>query len=302
MGHDAERMVPMTIDTDPDLLRRLAATTMHAHDQTTTHVEAEIKGVIPELMDTLKAEGPYGYTIMPEVHPDGGVKLPIITTREGIRQAYELVRGASDLLAVNPLTEIRGTWYTFQDNVSYGQLKGTDQRGAHETLALFPSSSAPGITGELIWVKVPRSALGGGPPVEAAAGEEMHLREEVFQLHERYLDAFQLGDIDGVLEPLHDRVASAVRDYVNDTGTVTTLEGKEAHRDYFRAFFDKYDVAAVEPLYRAAEEWYIFAEVRITVTPRRSGGGSIAFHTAEFHIPANDGRFIARIGHGTDPA
>ena len=28
----------------------------------------------------------------------------------------------------------------------------------------------------------------------------------------------------------------------------------------------------------------------------------LAFHTAEFFIPANDGRFIARIGHGTDPA
>jgi hypothetical protein len=292
----------MTMDTDPGLLRHLAATTMHAHHQSITHIEAEIKGVIPELMDTLKAEGPYGYTILPEVHPDGGVTLPIITTRDGIRQAYELVRGMSDLLAVNPLTEIRGTWYTFQDNVSYGQLKGTDQRGAHQTLALFPSSSATGITGELVWVRVPRSALGGGSLVEAAAKDEMHLREEVFQLHERYLNALQLGDVDGVLEPLHDRVASAIRDYVNDTGTVTSLEGKDAHRDYYRAFFDKYDVISVEPLYRVAEEWYIFAEARITARRRSAAGGSVAFHTAEFHMPANDGRFIARIGHGTDPA
>jgi hypothetical protein len=28
----------------------------------------------------------------------------------------------------------------------------------------------------------------------------------------------------------------------------------------------------------------------------------VTFHTAEFFIPANDGRFIARIGHGTDLA
>lgn len=292
----------MTIDTDPGLLRHLAATTMHAHRQSVIHIDAEIKGVIPELMETLKEDGPYGYTIMPEVHPDGAVKLPIITTRDGIRQAYELVRGMSDLLAVNPLTEIRGTWYTFQDNISYGQLKGTDQRGASQTLALFPSSSADGITGELVWVRVPRSALGGGSPAEAPPKEEMHLREEVFQLHERYLGALQVGDVNGVLDVLHDRVASAVRDYVHDSGTVTSLEGKDAHRDYYRAFFDKYDVTSVEPLYRVAEDWYVFAEVRITATPRGGSDGSIAFHTAEFHMPANDGRFIARIGHGTDPA
>jgi hypothetical protein len=299
---------PMAIDTDPELLRQMAATIRHAYEQSITHVEAEIKGVIPELMETLTPEGPYGYTILPEVHADGGVRLPIITTREGIRGAYELVRGMSDLLAVNPLTEIRGTWYTFQDNISYGQLKGTDQRGAHETLALFPSSAGTGITGELVWVRVPRSALGGGAP-EVAEGvvseDEMHLREQVFQLHERHLNALQIGDLDGVLEGLHDRVASAVRDYVNDTGTLTTLEGKDAHRDYYRAFFDKYEVASVEPLYRAAEDWYVFAEVRITVRSRAGGSGqqeTIAFHTAEFHMPANDGRFIARIGHGTDPA
>jgi hypothetical protein len=29
-------------------------------------------------------------------------------------------------------------------------------------------------------------------------------------------------------------------------------------------------------------------------------GRTLAFNTAEFLIPAADGRFIARIGHGTD--
>jgi hypothetical protein len=291
------------IDTDPGLLRQIAETTMHAYDQSITHVEAEIKGVIPELMETLTPAGPYAYTIMPEVLPDGGVKLPIITTREDIQKAYQMIRGASDLLAVMPLTEIRGTWYTFQDNVSYGQLKGTDQRGAHETLALFPSATGTGITGELVWVRVPRSALGGGSRPADSGQEEMFVREEVFQQHERYLKALQVGDLDGVLETIHDRAASAVRDYVNDTGTLTTLEGKDAHGVYFRAFFNKYEVRSVEPLYRAAEAWYIFAEVRITagLKGRSAPDRTVSFHTAEFHMPANDGRFIARIGHGTDP-
>src|SRR5262249_35281187 len=91
-----------------------------------------------------------------------------------------------------------------------------------------------------------------------------------------------------------------VRDYVNDTGTLTTLEGKDAHGVYFQAFFDKYEVRSVEPLYRAAEEWYIFAEVRITASlkGRSAGDRTVSFHTAEFHMPANDGRSIAGLGPG----
>jgi hypothetical protein len=59
----------------------------------------------------------------------------------------------------------------------------------------------------------------------------------------------------------------------------------------------------VTPLDRVAEEWFIFAELRLTVSPRdgADAGRELSFHTAEFHMPANDGRFIARIGHGTDP-
>ena len=148
------------IDIDAGFLRQAAETAAHAYEQSITHIEAEIKGVIPELMETLTPEEPYGYTILPEVHPDGSLRLPIITTREGIREAYEMIRGASDLLTVTPLTEIRGSWYTFQDNISRARLKGTDEIHAVQTLAMFPSGQGKGITGELVWVRVPRTSLG----------------------------------------------------------------------------------------------------------------------------------------------
>ena len=126
------------IDTDPMILRQIGETTAHAYDQALTHIEAEMKGVIPALMETLTENGPYGYTITPQVLPDGGVSLPVISTREGIEEAYKMIRGASDLLSVNPLTEIRGTWYTFQDAISRGQRKGTDQQGAPRRWASSP--------------------------------------------------------------------------------------------------------------------------------------------------------------------
>jgi hypothetical protein len=290
------------IDIDPTLLRKTADAARHAAAQATTHIDLEIKGVIPELVETLTPQGPYAYTILPEVHPDGSVKLPILTTREEITDAYRMIRGFSNLLSVVPLAEVRGSWYVFQDNISRASVKETGEQHAVQTLALFPCGRGAGITGELIWVRVPRSDLGGGTETAGEVTDEMLLREQVLQQHEQYVRALQTEDVEGVLAGLHDGVASAVRDYVHDTGTSTTLEGLEAHRDYYRSFFDNYEIHSVEPLYRIAEDWYIFAELRITATLRRGASGTtVAFHTAEFHMPANDGRIIARIGHGTDP-
>jgi hypothetical protein len=116
----------------------------------------------------------------------------------------------------------------------------------------------------------------------------------------RSLDALRTSNVDGILDVLHDGVASALRDYVNDTGTLTQLEGKDAHRAYYQSFFDKYQVQSIQPLALVTDEWYVFAELRMTVVPQ-GGGGALAYHTAEYFIPSKDGRFIARIGHGTEP-
>ena len=294
------------MNVDAEVLRHGTAQATHAFEQTQTHIDAEIVGDILPLMETLAPEGPYAYTLMPEVHPDGRVKIPILSTREQILEAYKMIRGHSWLRSVTNLCEIRGDWYTFSDNISRGEIKTTGDKGAHETLGLFPSGRGTGITGELIWIRVPRATLGTRDDPNDTTKldrDEMFAREDVIRQHERYIDALARADLEGVLATLHDGVASGIRDYVNETGTATTLEGKDAHRAFYEALFAKYEIRDVTPLDRVAEEWYIFAELRVTVSPRDGAraGTELAFHTAEFHMPANDGRFIARIGHGTDP-
>jgi hypothetical protein len=289
-----------SIDQDPELLRKSANASVHAAEQAWIHMEAEYAGRVPELMQTLTPEGPYAYTIIPEVHADGGVKLPIIVTAEGIRQAYTFIRGASDLLSSEPLVEIRGAWYTFTEGLNRGRRKGSEVVSEHETVALFPSATGKGITGELVWVRTPRSKLGRGPKTAATDIPEVQLRRRLLALHDRYVNALRAGDVDGLLDTMDDGVQAAVRDYINDTGTLTTLDGKEAHRGYYRSLFNKFDVVSVELLDRVSQEWYVFAELRLTL--RQRGGDTVAFHTAEYFVPANDGRFIARVGHGTDPA
>jgi hypothetical protein len=81
------------------------------------------------------------------------------------------------------------------------------------------------------------------------------------------------------------------------------LHGKEEHSSYYHSLFSKYEMLAVDRMHRAAQDWYVFSELRVEVRARSGPGAgrTLAFRTAEFFIPAGDGRFIARIGHGTDP-
>jgi hypothetical protein len=286
---------------ESDLLQQVADASGFAAEQTRIHVDAEILGLIPELMETLSPEGPYAYTIIPEVRPDGSVRLPVLTTRDEIREVYKMVRGATELLSVSALTEIRSEWYTFQDSISRVKRRDNGKLGASETVALFPTGKGKGITGELVWLRKPREVLGAKGDAVEETRDEMYVREEVFQLHAQYIDALERNDVDAVLATLNNGVASAVRDYVNDTGTLIMLEGKDAHRSYYEALFDKFEVQSVQALDRVAEDWYIFAELRLTVASRQNAREICTFNTAEFFVPANDGRFIARIGHGTDP-
>src|SRR3984957_12477649 len=198
------KATPMrAIAVDADILRTTAAASAHAYEQTIKHVEAEImaaNGALEPLIDTLTAHGPYAYTILPEVHPDGSVKLPILTTREEIADAYAMIRGASNLIEVVGVTEVRGAWYTFQDALSRGSLKGTDKVDVYETLGLFPSGRGPGITGELVWIRVPPSALGTTGAQSTVMEDPLLAREKVFRQHELYLTALRDGHVDVVLD------------------------------------------------------------------------------------------------------
>lgn len=294
----------MGVDVDPLVLANSAAATAHAHEQAVVHIGEEIKARDPSnltaLIGSLAPSGPYAYTIVPRVGADGSVQLPILTTREEIAEAYEFIRGVSDLHEVVGLTEVRGTWYLFQDAMTVGSPKDSDVRNHRQTLGLFPSGTEHGITGELVWLRLPRTQLGAPDDVEVAAEDELHDRRAVRDRFEAYVAGLRSNDLEAMLEPMHDGVASAVRDYVSGSGALVELSGKDQHRAWCTELLAAYTIDDVQVLTTVAQDWYVFAEMRITVTPR-GGTGPLAFHVAEYYVPARDGRFIARIGHGTEP-
>jgi hypothetical protein len=293
------------LDIDPQILRVVSAASAHAYAQSIWHIQEEINaasGDMAPLYATLTEEGPYAYMVLPELQPDGTVSMPRITTREQIVEAYEMIRGMSDLLEVIGLTEIRGTWYTFQDNISRACMKG-DEANVHtiQTLGMFPSGGGEGITGELVWIRSPVASLGGPDEPDTIPSDPLLARERVYRNFVAYQDGLRANDTDAVMAVLHDGITSTVRDYVEDTGTITDHKGAAVHRDHYDAFFARFEVVDVQMINQVLEDWYVFAELRITVR-RRADGETLAFHTAEFWMPAKTGTFIARIGHGTEMA
>src|SRR5262249_53338472 len=153
-----------------------------------------------------------------------------LTTRDEIAEAYAFIRGLSDLHEVVGLTEIRGSWYLFQDAMTRGSLKGSDVVNTRHTLGLFPSGAGTGISGELVWIRVPRSQLGAPDDRELEPDDDTAARRQVFDQYASFLAALRAGDAEALVATLHDGVASAARDYVDDTGTLVELPGKDAHR------------------------------------------------------------------------
>jgi hypothetical protein len=289
---------------DPKLLRDGSLQALHAARQSMLHIASEYGGHTPTIMETLTADDPYGFMIFPQVLADGRVKIPILTTREEVRRGYEMTWANTKMLEFKPLIELRGAWYLLQEALNTVHLRDIDTVVHGESVALITTSNlgVPGITGELVWARRPRAELGRGSGLavdqDASEGER---RRQLIELHDQYLRMLLAHDVEGVLSVMHESVQSPVRDYVNDTGALISLESLDAHAAHFRAFFQTYEVKAADVLDRVAQEWYLFAETRLSVR-RRADGAELAFHTAEIFAPAHDGRFIARIGHGTDPA
>ena len=291
------------IDVDPQVLRSEAEAALHSNEQMNVHITRETLDVVPDIIDSLVQDAPIAYITLSEVRPDGTVKLPHATDLVGTREFYEIIHGTLTVLGMECALEIRGCWYTFFEGIAPTQSKATGEVNEDaEVIALFPSTSGKGITGELVWPYRSPSELGRGFDPSAPARQGPKAGREVLRQHERYVEALQKSDIDGILAVLNDDAQGLFRDYVNDTGSFGLLDGKAAHRDYYQAFFDKYELLSAHVLRRVARDWYVFAEIRFEVSARagEDAGRTLAFNTAESFIPAHDGTFLVRIGHGTD--
>jgi hypothetical protein len=291
------------IDIDPELLRRSAAAQVHAFTQAWDHISKESTGHVPTILDTLIPNGPWAWAIVPELQPDGSISMPVQTTHEGIEEMYRMIRGASDVLSAEATIDVQGSWYSFLEVYARSRIKATGEERGMEMVLVLPVNDGPGITGELAWTKLDRAFLGKDLTV-APPRESGEMRRFLLALHEDYLDAMRTHDAAGMAAVFSPSCYSAVRDYVDDTGTLAALDDLAGLEGHYRAFFDRFEVRSVDVLHRVVQDWYVFAEVRVEVTVRSGAdaGEDLAFHTASLFAPGKEDKFIVQIGHGTDLA
>ena len=290
-----------TTDVDPVLLRAYATAAVHAGEQAIIHNAAEVVGSVAGLLDTLGPSDTYAYMLSPDFQTDGSIRLPVGTTRDDIRALYEVVRGRSDVIGEEPLIELRGSWYAFWESVSTGRLKGATEEHTHPLAVLSPTNSGEGITGEIIWPRLPWQMLGTGSDVMSET-EPQDARQQLRLRHMRMIDAIAAQDVAALVSEFDAGGASAIRDYVNDTDMLVSLAGTDGHREYYEALFDRYEILRVDLVHRVTQPWYLFAETRLSVRERAGDDTTLAFHNATIHAPGKSGTFIACLGWGTDPA
>ncbi len=291
------------IDVDPDLLRRSAEAQLHAASEGWNHVKLEETGHVPTILGTLVPQGPWAWAIMAIPQPDGSILMPVHTTFEGIEEMYKMIRGHSDVLGADPVIEVRGEWYSMHEDVATSRQKSDGEISEREMVLVLPVTNGPGITGELAWVRMDRTLLGTDLPVAEPKGPR-EIRRHLLGLHNQMIEALRTSDADALAALFSPGCKLAIRDYVEDTGTITGIDRPEGVREHYRAFFELYDVQSVEVLQRVVQEWYLFSELRIEVVARSGPdqGSRLAFHTASILVPGKEDRFIVQIGHGTDLA
>jgi hypothetical protein len=297
-------LTKFVIDIDSELLRRSADAQHHAFEESWDHITKESTGHVPTILATLIPEGPWAWAIMTHPQVDGSISLPIHTSYEGIEEMYRMIRGTSDVLSVDPIIDVRGTWYSFQEDYARSRLKATGEERGIEMILVLPVTTGPGITGELAWTKMDRALLGKDLPLAQPEKTSVEMRRHMLTLHDRFLVAFRTGDASALVEGFSRGCQSAIRDYVEDTGTLIGLDDLEGLRTHYQRFFDRFEVHSAEILQRVVQDWYLFAEIRVEVVVRYGDeqGGRLAFHTASLFVPGKEDKFIVHIGHGTDLA
>ncbi len=259
------------------------------------HIESEYRDVVDEIIATLVPEGPYAYTITPDIKFNGSIPHQhFVTDLASLRRSYEDMHRVASVRGLKAVAEIRGDWYMFTYGLGEGYVKATGTSAYSPTTILFPTMGKEGITGELIWKRT-----GIGAPYTGGNTGPLAAETALLDRDETYLDCLRRGDAAAVAKLHHREAQIGVRDHVNDTGTITAFHSSEEYRSYLEQFFARFKVLDIQIVDRLVTDWFVFAEL-CWIVEEKASGVKQKFYTAEHSEVHPDGLFASRIGHGPD--
>ena len=225
------------IDVDPDVLQKTSQAALHAAKQSWAHLNAELVfetvGEVDSVMATLVDDEPYSFISGGSegemVAVGQSFKPGVAITREAVFKHYSWVHGTYSIDAFDPLLEIRGDWYTYFESLTTLGDKASGETIKMVNLVLLASGAGRGITGEISWTVDPEATRAAAKA--AGTSLEQQRWQRVVQ-HDRYLQGLRDGDVDGIVDLLGHDAQSIIRDYVNDTGALINLDGRDAHQNF----------------------------------------------------------------------
>lgn len=236
--------------------------------------------------DQLTWSGCLAWSLVPG--PDGRA-IRARTTMDEIRDFYQWRTSLDVPEEAKPgLTEIRSSWYGFQEahptvmrDVNTGQVSRIV-----EALTFFTMDGHEGINSEIVWLRTDDVDLDPGT------------RTGRWQA---YLDALRAQDPAALTALMTPDVQGAVRDYTGATPPFVAIHGRDQMREHYQHLFDHYDLTAADVLQSRIGDWFIFHELLLTLRARTGArtGHDFACRTGEFMPFDPAGSFQGRCGYGT---
>lgn len=267
---------------------------VEVRERTAAHSRAEkvpdVDGIMATVTpaDQLTWSKCFAWSLVPG--PDGRT-IRARTTLDEVREFYKW-RTSLDVPAEGAkpgLTEIRASWYSFQEahpTVMHDVNTGEVSRVV-EALTLFTMDGHEGINSEIVWLRMDDVSL------DAAT------RASQWQA---YLDAVRGQDsakLAGLMTP---DVQGAVRDYVDAVPPFVAIHGRDEMRAYYDRMFSRYEIRRADVLQSRVGEWFVFYEALLTLRAREGvdAGREFACRVAEYMPFDPAGSFQGRCGYGTE--
>lgn len=250
------------------------------------HIKSEYGTKMVGVMDTIGAHPHFAMMLAPGL-------IKVCTGRDEVDAMYKASVDFAEPQRSRLLTQLATDWYMFVENVPTRLWVTEGVERTAQTVNIFMSDDANGLSGEYAWQRY-------YPSIDALTveGSVPNRAIENLQLHEQLLEALRIGDVAALENILAPGSVWAQRDYLNDVagGTMLYLDNPKSIARHVAEWHRVFQPERVSVLNRRVTDWYIFAEELWVVRP--SSGEQRQYRTASIYPVDATGKIEAALGFG----
>lgn len=251
------------------------------------HIRSEYGTKMVGVMDTIGEHPHFAMMLQPG-------QLTILSGRDDIDTMY---KGSVDNAwpqASRIISQWTSDWYMFIENVPTRRWVARGEFKTVQTITMFVTDDANGITGEYAWQRY-------YPPVSQIEVDGELIPDRTLrnlQLHEDLLDAVRRADMDALAAVVEPDCVWAQRDYrvATDGGEIVDMKGIDAIAAFLESSHAALTPSHVSILNRHVTDWYIFAEELWVV--KTSQGERRQYRSAMTYALNPAGKIEAVLGFG----